>query len=377
MHHSAPRPLDITIPARLYSYQPSSSLSSNAHSVAPTKLSMSPTAPSSPAHKLSLSHRTSSQDSNDGIRKRVCKACDRCRLKKSKCDGSSPCSRCKSDNAICVFGERKKSHDKVYPKGYVEMLEQQQSQLVSGLQEMYRRLQSVDAWDGKSLSENNGHPLTHDILAALNLLESKSDGSGTPEIFEEDVQKIQSRLLAEGHGYVQRRGSISSDSDHSQHGHSHRTSTATPVLSRPSIFRDSFAFDSNASSPMAQSPVSSQLHTMQIPRSVKMNTQSPIEQTQFNNDPQLYAPEWAQALQQNTMQSKLNYTQTTEELDASLNGQWTPNLDFTNMMNNMHAYQSQQQFANLQNINDIATLDGMDVDFSKFVNPSAAMEVYI
>ena len=51
------------------------------------------------------------------VRKRVCKACDRCRLKKSKCDGSSPCSRCKADNAICVFGERKKSHDKVYPKG--------------------------------------------------------------------------------------------------------------------------------------------------------------------------------------------------------------------------------------------------------------------
>jgi hypothetical protein len=34
-----------------------------------------------------------------------------------QCDGANPCSRCKQDNAICVFGERKKSHDKVYPKG--------------------------------------------------------------------------------------------------------------------------------------------------------------------------------------------------------------------------------------------------------------------
>lgn len=68
--------------------------------------------------KMPMPHRNSSTDS-DSIRKRVGKACDRCRLKKSKCDGSSPCSRCKADNAICVFGERKKSHDKVYPKGYI------------------------------------------------------------------------------------------------------------------------------------------------------------------------------------------------------------------------------------------------------------------
>ena len=38
-----------------------------------------------------------------------------------QCDGSSPCSRCRTDNAICVFGERKKAHDKVYPKGCVNL----------------------------------------------------------------------------------------------------------------------------------------------------------------------------------------------------------------------------------------------------------------
>merc|ERR1712029_1246389 len=106
-----------------------------------------------------------------GIRKRVCKACDRCRLKKSKCDGASPCSRCKADNAICVFGERKKSQDKVYPKGYVEMLEQQQSQLVAGLRELYSKLRDGQPWPGAPLREaHGGHPLTHDILERLELL---------------------------------------------------------------------------------------------------------------------------------------------------------------------------------------------------------------
>jgi hypothetical protein len=35
------------------------------------------------------------------IRKRVRKTCDRRRIKKTKCDGSSPCLRCKTDDVIC------------------------------------------------------------------------------------------------------------------------------------------------------------------------------------------------------------------------------------------------------------------------------------
>ena len=89
------------------------------------------------------------------------------------------------------------------------MLEQQQGQLVTALQEMYHRLSAAHAWSGPTLSEATGHPLTHDILASLNLLESKQDGSGELEAFEEDCQKLQTKLLANGAGYVHRRGSFS------------------------------------------------------------------------------------------------------------------------------------------------------------------------
>jgi hypothetical protein len=100
-----------------------------------------------PANLSSQPARSSSPDLTRGIRKRdcsnrVCRACDRCRLKKGKCDGAVQCSRCKADNAICVFGYdrkallirkwlltpasgRKRRQDKDYPKGYAEMLEQQ------------------------------------------------------------------------------------------------------------------------------------------------------------------------------------------------------------------------------------------------------------
>ncbi|KAI9781034.1 MAG: hypothetical protein M1816_002599 [Peltula sp. TS41687] len=145
-------------------------------------------------------------------RKRVCKACDRCRLKKSKCDGGSPCGRCKVDNAICVFGERKRTHDKVYPRGYVEMLEQQQGQLVVGLQELYSRMQKGEGWPGVPLSKDavTGQPLTHDILERVGAL--KPEREGGPQRFEEDFNALQQQLYDKGAPPVLRHRSISSSS---------------------------------------------------------------------------------------------------------------------------------------------------------------------
>ncbi|EGW31794.1 uncharacterized protein SPAPADRAFT_62387 [Spathaspora passalidarum NRRL Y-27907] len=56
-------------------------------------------------------------------KKRVGKACDSCRIKKTKCDGKKPCNRCILDNKICVFTEKKKLKEKNHPSGYIELLE--------------------------------------------------------------------------------------------------------------------------------------------------------------------------------------------------------------------------------------------------------------
>jgi hypothetical protein len=191
-------------------------------------------------------------DEQDNIRKRVCKACDRCRLKKSKCDGASPCSRCKADNAICVFGERKKSQDKVYPKGYVEMLEQQQSQLVAGLRELYSRLQHNQGWLGQPLREGpGGHPLTHDILERLELLHSPGD-NGNYEGFEENCSRMQHKLIERGAPLSRRRGSVSSDSEHG-HTPSPSSYTGTPTT-RQLNFVDPFPRNNAPPTPPMHSP---------------------------------------------------------------------------------------------------------------------------
>ncbi|OJD14670.1 hypothetical protein ACJ73_09056 [Blastomyces percursus] len=184
-----------------------------------------------------------SSPSEGNVRKRVCKACDRCRLKKSKCDGANPCGRCKTDNAICVFGERKKAHDKVYPKGYVEMLEQQQAQLVAGLQSLYKMILDGKEWPGDPLKESgNGHPLTHDILERLGAL--KQEGNSGDEPFEDDLQLAQKKLIANGAGIMQRQDSTSgSESEHS------------PIFpSRPSVFETPFSMNPNQLPPTPPSP---------------------------------------------------------------------------------------------------------------------------
>ncbi|KAL4919102.1 hypothetical protein BDW62DRAFT_210046 [Aspergillus aurantiobrunneus] len=176
--------------------------------------------------------------SDSGVRKRVCKACDRCRLKKSKCDGAKPCGRCRADNTLCVFGERKKAHDKVYPKGYVEMLEQQQTWLVNGLQELYRRLLGGEGWQGEPLKcEPNGHPLTHDLLTQLGALDKRKH-----ERFEENAEAMQQELWKQNAGHMQRQESSDTSSESAQ----------SPVM--PSRFSDPFAARTLPRTPTTISP---------------------------------------------------------------------------------------------------------------------------
>ena len=152
--------------------------------------------------------------------------------------------------------ERKKAHDRVYPKGYPEMLEQQQGQLVSGLQDMYRRLIEAQAWTGPKLDEVNGAPLTHNILAALSLPKSKHDDSGDFVMFEDDCTELPSKLPARSASYVHEKHPLSFESEHSQHSNESRPLSSGTVFPHPQISTERFHFTGGASSPpLSQSPV--------------------------------------------------------------------------------------------------------------------------
>lgn len=117
------------------------------------------------------------------------------------------------------------------------MLEQQQTQLVAGLRELYSRLQRDESWPEQPLQESpDGYPLTHDILECLDLLHSSGENNNHYEGFEEDCGRMQQRLLGGGAPCTRRRAFVSSDSEH---GHVSSNSSYNDIPTTKS-----FAFDS-------------------------------------------------------------------------------------------------------------------------------------
>lgn len=58
---------------------------------------------------------------------------------------------------------------------YVRAMEAQQHKLEAAVHTMYYRLLAANAWPGPRLTERDGNPLIHDVLAVLGLLESVDD----------------------------------------------------------------------------------------------------------------------------------------------------------------------------------------------------------
>lgn len=95
------------------------------------------------------------------------------------------------------------------------MLESQQTQLVAGLQELYRRLQSGEGWVGSPLKESTrGTPLTHDILERLGAL--KPDNKSGIDHFEDNYEVLQNMLFANGAGSMQFEPSFDTHSESGQ-----------------------------------------------------------------------------------------------------------------------------------------------------------------
>lgn len=112
----------------------------------------------------------------DGRHKRVWKACERCRMKKTKCDGEFPCKRCKDDGLVCTAGIRKKVEFKQLPRGYAEVLENTQFALIATVHKLYNMVRTGEQWTlGEPELNDRGLPVIHDIASKLGAIRPNSD----------------------------------------------------------------------------------------------------------------------------------------------------------------------------------------------------------
>ncbi|KAK1243816.1 hypothetical protein MKX08_001954 [Trichoderma sp. CBMAI-0020] len=107
----------------------------------------------------------------DRRRKRVSKACERCRIKKIKCDGELPCQKCKNHGTVCTAGIRKRTIHVEYkqvPRSYVEFLETTHLALIGTVHKLYKMIQKNQPWDlGEPELNDQGELVIHDIAKKL------------------------------------------------------------------------------------------------------------------------------------------------------------------------------------------------------------------
>ena len=117
------------------------------------------------------------------------------------------------------------------------MLEEQQAQLVAGLQELYRRLLHGHGWIGSPVEgTDEGTPLTHEILERLGAL--KQDGRSTVEVSDEDLEITNHTVIPNETEFTQTTVSPESDSEENE---SPMSSWISP---EPSLFVDPSSLDS-------------------------------------------------------------------------------------------------------------------------------------
>ena len=84
---------------------------------------------------------------------RAKKACDRCRVKKIKCDGRKPCGRCAHDKVQCLQTRRATTDPKALSRDYIASLEAQQAYLLDALRQLCHRGSGSDDPEVRAILE--------------------------------------------------------------------------------------------------------------------------------------------------------------------------------------------------------------------------------
>ncbi|ONH69489.1 Regulatory protein CAT8 [Cyberlindnera fabianii] len=106
---------------------------------------------------------------------RVAQACDRCRLKKTRCDGKRPqCSQCAAVGFECKVSDRLSR--RAFPRGYTETLEERVRELEAENRRLLALLEMKDE-RAELLSKIPAEPLSSSNLAVLDKLNNSNENT--------------------------------------------------------------------------------------------------------------------------------------------------------------------------------------------------------
>jgi len=125
--------------------------------------------------------------------KRVSSACQRCKQKKTKCDGQIPCERCVNDDVVCEAGKSRTSTLKHVTPQYAEMLETNLHASNEAIKKLYEIIEEAGIWKlGQPQLKPNGTPSVHGIASKLGCVRNPDDTSWPQEIDEFARQRARS-----------------------------------------------------------------------------------------------------------------------------------------------------------------------------------------
>jgi len=154
------------------------------------------------------------------------------------------------------------------------MIEQQQITITNGLRQMYYKLLENGLWEGPPLEKVDGHPLTHDILSKLGVIDVND--SEHSDRFEDDLTGLEQQLFERNGPSSRQRKATPSDSI---------SSRAQSVKSEPSevsMKSPASAYSSPASRTSSVSSVSSRKRGPDTPT---LDTTSPALQQKRTRRP--------------------------------------------------------------------------------------------
>ncbi|KIW75252.1 hypothetical protein Z517_12026 [Fonsecaea pedrosoi CBS 271.37] len=121
-----------------------------------------------PASKEGGNTRTTSKSERKTPRGRTSRACDRCRVKKAKCDGDQACKLCRATDSPCVYSARRREARNYYF--------QMREVTDAALQRLYWACRRRTGFPGDIPDESKGGGVsTTDILQGLGLLPPNLD----------------------------------------------------------------------------------------------------------------------------------------------------------------------------------------------------------